>query len=876
VTYSVISGALPPGLRIEENKIVGTPYEVPRITEYTFCIRAKKNSDFSDRTFSINVDGSDEPVITTPAGDLAIGPNQQFFVIDNTFVDYQIRAFDEDITSGQTLHYFIAFNEGKLPPGLVLTPDGRITGFVQSSIVLRLEDGTGTFDNSYYDAYAYDFAVRPSNGYDSFFYDSVFFDYGTMGVLPKKLNRNFEFTVTVTDGDSYVKRTFNIFVVGDDYFRADNTRVIEQGLFTADVTYLKQPIWITASDLGTFRANNYITLVLDTYDRDNTTYSYNQVNADILVTSRRITAQDNVINGTSLTISNATGIPEYGQYLTFENLIFENNVNTSKIYQISNVADLGNNSFRLTLTEPLLVTITDNIEFNIGSLSTLPDGLTFDSNSAEIYGTVPYQSAITKNYKFTVTATRISEHGEHAVAARIFTLSVIGEIDSAITWVTDSNLGSIDANYISTLSVKATTNVQDAILLYYVKSGTLPPGLSLDLNGEIVGKVNQFGDGQYVSGELVFTTSGLTTFSEYSGSGLGQGTKTFTNTTFDNGSTTMDRFYQFTIEARDQFGLTASTKKFTVYVNTPNQLVYSNLRVKPFLSINQRTSWKSFINNTNIFTPSSIYRPNDPNFGVQTDLSMLVYAGIERKAAAQFVSAIGLNHKKKRFHFGSIKKATAVVPGSATQVYEVIYIEMKDPLEPNGKVLPNRLTNLKPQTKTITVDDSLALWQRGFEHGFDENGKPLTGPMQAINLQLHGSIINDLNQPAPDSPRIDQFITVDSTGYQANTPNPTIYYPSSVTNWQDRIKTVGDSERNYLPLWMRSIQPGERQELGFTLAVPLCYCKIGLADDIIANIKFSGFNFKLLDYTIDRYIIDAVEGQTTDKYLVFRNDRITV
>jgi hypothetical protein len=75
---------------------------------------------------------------------------------------------------------------------------------------------------------------------------------------------------------------------------------------------------------------------------------------------------------------------------------------------------------------------------------------------------------------------------------------------------------------------------------------------------------------------------------------------------------------------------------------------------------------------------------------------------------------------------------------------------------------------------------------------------------------------------------------------------------------------------------MRSIQPGTRQELDFQLAVPLCYCKVGTADDIMLNIKFSGFDFKLLDYTADRYIIDVVGDEIGDKYLVFRNDRITV
>ncbi len=75
---------------------------------------------------------------------------------------------------------------------------------------------------------------------------------------------------------------------------------------------------------------------------------------------------------------------------------------------------------------------------------------------------------------------------------------------------------------------------------------------------------------------------------------------------------------------------------------------------------------------------------------------------------------------------------------------------------------------------------------------------------------------------------------------------------------------------------MRSIQPGTKSEIGFVLAVPFCYCKSGAADAILLNIKYSEFNFKNLDYTIDRYIIDSVTGNASDKYLVFKNDRITV
>ena len=207
----------------------------------------------------------------------------------------------------------------------------------------------------------------------------------------------------------------------------------------------------------------------------------------------------------------------------------------------------------------------------------------------------------------------------------------------------------------------------------------------------------------------------------------------------------------------------------------------------------------------------------------------------------------------------------AVIPGTTDQVYEVVYVEMIDPLESNGKVLPKQLKKLSLQPNTIRTDNSTSIWETGFTPSTDANK------------------LAKLAVEAPIAVRPDPIITTDSTGYQISNPNADTYFPSSVSIWRDRIKNWADddlnglaSERNYLPLWMRSIQPGGKQELGFQLAVPLCYCKLGMADDIILNIKFSGFDFKVLDYTADRYIIDSVEGSTGDKYLVFKNDRITV
>jgi hypothetical protein len=191
----------------------------------------------------------------------------------------------------------------------------------------------------------------------------------------------------------------------------------------------------------------------------------------------------------------------------------------------------------------------------------------------------------------------------------------------------------------------------------------------------------------------------------------------------------------------------------------------------------------------------------------------------------------------------------ATDPVSGKEVYEVVYVQMFDPLEPNGVHLPLEIQTQTVEPETLTADISNNIWANDS---------------------------TDLNADEPTATRPDYNITVDSTGYEISNPNTDTYYPSSITNWQSRLSTVGLTERNYLPLWMRSIQTGDKQQLGYVLAVPLCFCKPGTATTILKNIEFNGFAFNTLDYTVDRFTISAVTGYSSDKYIVFRNDRITV
>ena len=326
MTISLVSGSLPKGMRLSGENIVGTPLEVTRDTLYTFVVRAEQHGVIDDRTYSIIVTGADDPVWTTPADLLPVGPNDTFYIIDSAPLDFQLIATDTDLSAGDSLEYYIQEGDGELPPGITLTTDGRLVGVVEPILALDASSGSGKYDSNNFGNYPFDFGIRPDNGFDSFFYDTTIYDLSVPTRSPRKLNRFYEFIVSVNDGDTIARRKFKIYVVGDDFVRADNTVMeVDTGVFTADNTFIRVPLWLTPRDFGIRRANNYVTLFLDVLDTNELlgviTYTLQEINDD-------------------------------------------------------------------------------------GSVSILPEGLHLDGTTGEIAGRVPYQPSVTKEYKFTVKASR--------------------------------------------------------------------------------------------------------------------------------------------------------------------------------------------------------------------------------------------------------------------------------------------------------------------------------------------------------------------------------------------------------------------------------------------------------------------------------------
>ena len=169
----------------------------------------------------------------------------------------------------------------------------------------------------------------------------------------------------------------------------------------------------------------------------------------------------------------------------------------------------------------------------------------------------------------------------------------------------------------------------------------------------IEGKVKQFADS---------TGLGLTRFFDRDSSTI-DSTGTFSyDTTFDSGLTSFDQKFTFTVKARDAANFAENLKEFYITVIANNTKTFANLYLKAFQSKEKRLDWYNFITNSNIFRSEEIYRYGDPNFGVQSELRVLLFAGIESVAAVKYVQAMSRNHYRKQLRFGDVKYSVAKDP----------------------------------------------------------------------------------------------------------------------------------------------------------------------------------------------------------------------
>ena len=1122
----LISGSIPTGTRLESNTIVGTVFEVAYDTTFNAVFRATTDTGFQDRTIEFVVTGPDSPTWQTAEGLLAVGSNNSLFILDNEIIDYQLVATDTDLSAAGTLSYFIADGDGTLPPGITLSDSGKLQGTTNPLISLNSRS-SGT-----------DYSSLNLNGFSSFYYDTVDYDYSEATPNLRKLNRYYPFAVTVTDGENFVRREFKIYLVGDDYLKADNTIMqASTGVFTADTTNVRTPVWITPKDLGFKRANNYTTIYLEIVDNwtlegvvvytledvnddltpselplgmsldsqngevtgripyqpaitqdykftvratrlttdletvtifanvyedvllGNTSFKINKIdltgnidgtndlfdlvgkkillgtrqytvtNVDnrniaydiifveetlapsinLLLSQTALIGQDHIFvsrlseadkskymgrtlrfsNSETYAINNFTpyiewqvtqttandpflpaGAPriitlntnyytgdyvinsiesggngfiykcdvahsvsaqedEFGDPILVDNITQLNFINANwtqvaESLEFLSVADrvtatkqaleedfngtayitvVDSHNWRIRVPSTALSRITSNIQnFFAGSDSsdviaklirnnedkvTISTNLSSQLNSGRNVGIALF--AKDSFFKNLIISTR--DEVDVPSTAKTFSLKVIGEIDSNIKWITPADLGAIDANFTSTLRLVAQTTVPDTAMLYSVKSGKLPYGLVLNYDGEIIGTPRQFG---------TVDKPGLTIFEN----------KTVTWDGSLSSNTTFDRSYKFTVEARDRFNYTAIEREFKLDVVDLNNTQYTDIYMRPMLVPTQRKYYSDFISNPEVFTPSKIYRPGDSTFGIQTNLDMLIYAGAEATTMDKFVAAAAKGHKRKKYILGDVKSAVAKLSATSDTLYEVVYIDVKDPAN-SSKTNTKTATSFGIETKEKITADSVQYAAvddaTRFRLGYNElpvytratvrfvfsdtdeiiintrspdYTEELNVDNQDFDVTVRDGSVIDVNLALGDSepyrfrPKTNTIKT-DSNAVNVSQSTDSLKYISSIDNMRANIKTIGNEERNYLPLWMRTAQTGF-EELDYVTAIPICYCKPGESATIINNIKNYGFDPRIINYDIDRYIVKQTENSDVEKFVLFANYQFNV
>ena len=331
-------------------------------------------------------------------------------------------------------------------------------------------------------------------------------------------------------------------------------------------------------------------------------------------------------------------------------------------------------------------TSTTTFDTTKWTATSLPPYFNLDPISGALYTTLPYLPIYSRTYTFTLRVIKTDTlHSNTEFVNQDFKLVVRGKIDNPISFVTSTNLGSLTVGYLSELAVVAKHAYTPMTITYSVVDGELPPGLSMAVDGSIVGRIDYGTDPER---------------------------------------------YNFTVRATDIYQQIIE-QDFYITVAEYDGNQYTQIWTRPFFSTANRYTYSVFITDPTIFTPSSIYRTADPNFGVQNDIKLYIEYGLQQIQLSDFVEAMIQGFYNKKVNFGNVKTFTAKnLNGDA--VYDVVYVEIVDPLQNSDgefvtsvtsgirTIYPNSIGNMRQSLELIEINNAtiktdeyqMPLWMR--------------------------------------------------------------------------------------------------------------------------------------------------------------------
>ena len=563
----------------------------------------------ADRTFELTIVGENAPQILTVAESLG-----EYY--GGGYVEYQINVQDLD---NDTLTLSVV--NGSLPDGLSLSQTGLISGYINPISF----DPTSTVD-----------------------YVSVYF------------------SVLVDDTKRQGLHNFQIDIYPAILRDANNDiTTIDSDFVTADTTTRHSPVVYNESgSIGTYKHDNYFMYQFNGYDFDGDIIAYTYdfgVGQGYDQTEAPFDEADfDTISASSSTLAFPPDLaldPDSGWLYGY-------------IQPLTAIITGDGSTLSFDITGLISWTnyyITDNngmIYNSPGDYSVDADTITF--TTAPAIGTTITIQGLEATYTFYVRAYKkyYTEQSDpqggpdvyYYSIRKPYTLTITGAQPGTLTWISDTNLGTIENGGISEFQIQAT--VDNGNTLYYeLVSGAynrVPSAMSLQSDGLIIGRA---------SFATFSIDGGITTFD--------------VNNQFVATPTTFDQSFSFTIRVYDLEGTVNETKTFTITILKVSEYPYEDLYLIGRLPLADRTKFRSIVNNTHLIPAEDVYRPTDTYFGVQEDLRMLVVNGLFPSEASDYIAAMQTMHYRKQLLLGDIKTAI-VVDSNYNTLYEVVYVQVID------------------------------------------------------------------------------------------------------------------------------------------------------------------------------------------------------
>lgn len=729
VFFRLIAGELPAGVQLTSTGTVegtprnildvqGVPREVGEDVTSRFAVRAYTTRQvgnqtvvdrLADRTFTITITGQDLPEFVTPPGLIA-----QFY--DGTKAETRIEFSDSDPDDIVRLKVI----SGELPPGMSLDPR---TGVI-SGVIIPLTGPPGTaqagFDRTEYDEYAYDFTTQAES-------------------------RNFEFTVGITDGKETNLRTFSIYVYATDTLDADNIDITSDNTFiTADATSRRTPLLLTSEgSLGRVRADNYFAFQFQAVDWDGDPIEFIANTGLGLGYDEGPFSADNegFDRGTLSLPPGLTLNPQTGWLYGY----IPDQLLTETTYQFAiQVRKIGDgSSLEPGVSSPpayFALTVIGDIETDTLWI-TDPDLGVIDNGAVSIF------AVQAENLGEAVLQYRLAAGFDNRLPQGL-TLQPSGHITGRVsfnTFALDGGTTTFDINANPRLGIDKTT-----FDLQYQFTVNAFAASSAALGFEVINiTVTDGGSGYDPLNPPVVTISpppatensipatagavtivgGVITAIAVGNPGRGY-TSAPTIIIGGSGGATATTTIQ---ESSVDYAVSVF-RTFTITVNRQFNEPYETLYIKAMPPLTDRAKINLLLDSTapNALIPySSLYRPDDPNFGIATSVVYDHAYGLSAAALDTYVQAMDLNHYWKDITLGPIRTARALDAAGNT-LYEVIYSEIIDNLVNNSGVSVGKSVDL---AYTIDVD-----------------GEPVSVVYPNSLINMRDQIIDTVGQVSPALP----------------------------------------------------------------------------------------------------------------------------